>query len=176
MRKIEILNHEIGFWLKPLNSDEETTLPLIEDEATAEFIEEQILANLSSGELNECVVDSNMEVVECTGKWFIIKNPELTEESAKAYLEEQGYAMQLVVSVHDVLVKYKCDLEKAKEVIQAFDGNDSVSEEINVRLSITADIFELEEKEECNNCGSTDTWSNSGDELQCDNCGHSETE
>lgn len=31
-------------------------------------------------------------------------------------------------------------------------------------------------KQECPNCGSTNTWSNSSGELQCDNCGYSETE
>lgn len=30
-------------------------------------------------------------------------------------------------------------------------------------------------KEECPNCGSTETWSNSSDELQCDNCGFDES-
>ena len=27
---------------------------------------------------------------------------------------------------------------------------------------------------ECDNCGSTETWSNGSGELQCDNCGYGE--
>lgn len=97
-------------------------------------------------------------------------------EEAKKLLAENGYAVNTLMSIHDVKVKYKCTDEQAKEVIESFDKNDSITQELNERLGIVAEVFELEEKKECDNCGSTDTWSNSSDELQCNNCGHSETE
>ena len=71
MRTIEILNHEVEFWLK----DIETNAERFEDieEGTTDFIEEQIKEGYSSGELIESVFDKKGNIIECRG-WWNIKN------------------------------------------------------------------------------------------------------
>lgn len=71
MRTIEILQHEIEFWLKDIETDTERFEPI--EEGTTDFIEEQIREGYSSGELNESVFNKEGSIIECKG-WWNIKN------------------------------------------------------------------------------------------------------
>ena len=45
-----------------------------------------------------------------------------------------------------------------------------------MKNAVKKTIEDMQEPDECDNCGSADVWRNSSGELQCDNCGESETE
>ncbi len=110
MRKVDILQHEVEFWLKDIETDTERFEPI--EEGTTDFIEEQIIEGYSSGELIESVFDKEGNIIECRGGWNIVKPKEtrvyvleddednshenLTKEEFVSKAEEEGtvYSLQ----------------------------------------------------------------------------------
>jgi len=80
MRTIEIMNHEINFFLKDSDGNERLE-PLTNDGDFADAIEDDIYNNDAiNGELFESIVDKDGNIVECSGEWHI-KKPDIPQEA-----------------------------------------------------------------------------------------------
>jgi hypothetical protein len=109
MRTIEVMNHEIEFFLKDSDGNERLE-PLTNDGDFADAIQNDIYNNdAMNGELFESIVDKDGNVVECSGEWYIKKpveqkvfvipgrmyNEKLTEEEFMEISEKIGTVYSL---------------------------------------------------------------------------------
>lgn len=109
MRTIEVMNHEIEFFLK--DSDGKERLEALSNDGDfADAIQNDIYNNdAMNGELIESIVDKDGNVIECTGQWNIKKytepkvyvlsgrmyNAEITEEQFMDLAEKIGTVYSL---------------------------------------------------------------------------------
>ena len=72
----------------------------------------------------------------------------LTIQTARKFLEQEGYYVDNLWHLDDVMESYECDEETAWEILDSAVSNDWITEQINVVISDEAEsIYELELKE-----------------------------
>ncbi len=72
----------------------------------------------------------------------------LTIESAKQFLKDNGYFVDNLWSVHDVQNNYNCTTEEAQTVLSDVLESDRIKQEINESIDIVASGFDLPKKNE----------------------------
>lgn len=70
----------------------------------------------------------------------------LTIESAKKFLKDNGYFVDNLWSVHDVQKNYNCSPEVAQTVLSDVLKSDRINQEINESIGIVASGFDLPKK------------------------------
>lgn len=71
---------------------------------------------------------------------------ELTIESAKQFLKENGYYTDNLWSVEDVSNKYDCTFDQAQEVLNDTLTNEYLKGEINTMIDMNAGFLDLKKK------------------------------
>lgn len=81
-----------------------------------------------------------------TGKIVDFKQPELTIESAKQFLKDNGYFVDNLWSVNDVKGKFECTDEQAQKVLSSALQNEATTEQIQFAINIHAEFDNLPKK------------------------------
>jgi hypothetical protein len=69
-------------------------------------------------------------------------------EQAKEFLRNEGYFVDNLWHVHDVMCKIKCDEDEAQEVLYSVLTNDWIVEQMQISIDDVADELELPRKED----------------------------
>lgn len=70
----------------------------------------------------------------------------ITIESAKQFLKDNGYYIDNLWTVHDVKSKYECSDEQAQKVLNNVLGGEWICGEINTSIDITAEDLNLSKR------------------------------